>query len=166
MNIAFRSDTVTLPVPGMLQAIMNAKVGDDVFEEDPTVIQLEEMSAKLFGMEAALFCVGGTMANQVAIRCHTQPGDEVICEKQAHVYIYEGGGIASNSGAQVRPIEGDRGRMTAKQVADVINPDDVHKARTSLVCIENTSNRGGGSCYDFEEIRQIKEVCAKNHLAF
>src|SRR5882724_12587328 len=107
----FRSDTVTLPVPGMLQAMMTAPVGDDVFGEDPSINQLEEMSAKLFGMEAALFCVSGTMANQVAIRSHTQPGDELICEKQAHIYIYEGGGIAFNSGVQVRPIEGDRGRM-------------------------------------------------------
>jgi len=164
MLIDFRSDTVTRPVPGMLQAMMSAQVGDDVFGEDPSVNELEEMSAKLFGMEAALFCPSGTMSNQVAIRCHAQPGDEVICEKQAHVYIYEGGGIASNAGAQVRPIEGERGRITATQVAAAINPDDVHKARTSLVCLENTSNRGGGSCYDFEEMQKIKKVCVENHL--
>lgn len=164
MQIDFRSDTVTLPVPGMLQAMMTAKVGDDVFEEDPTVIQLEEMSARLFGMEAALYCVSGTMSNQVAIRAHTLPGDELICEKQAHVYIYEGGGIAFNSSVQVRPIEGDRGRISSAQVAAVINPDDVHKARTSLVCLENTSNRGGGSCYDVNEIRNIKKICDENQL--
>jgi threonine aldolase len=145
--------------------MMAAPVGDDVFGEDPSVNQLEEMSAKLFGMEAALYCPTGTMSNQVGIRCHTQPGDEVICEKQAHVYIYEGGGIAFNSGAQVRAIEGDRGRITAKQVAAVINPDDVHKARTSLVCVENTSNRGGGSCYDFTELREIKKICNENNLS-
>jgi threonine aldolase len=165
MTIDFRSDTVTLPVPGMLQAMMAAPVGDDVFGEDPSVNQLEEMSAKIFGMEAAMYCPTGTMSNQVGIRCHTQPGDEVICEKQAHVYIYEGGGIAFNSGAQVRAIEGDRGRITAKQVAAVINPDDVHKARTSLVCVENTSNRGGGSCYDFAELREIKKICNENNLS-
>ncbi|MBS1597657.1 MAG: PLP-dependent transferase [Bacteroidetes bacterium] len=166
MPIDFRSDTVTLPVPGMLHAMMTAQVGDDVFEEDPTVTHLEEMSAKLFGMEAALYCVSGTMSNQVAIRCHTRPGDELICEKQAHIYIYEGGGIAANSGVQVRAIEGDRGQISAKQVAAVVNPDDVHKAHTSLVCLENTSNRGGGSCYDFEEIVKIKKVCTDNHLSF
>ena len=165
MLIDFRSDTVTRPVPGMLQAMMDADVGDDVFEEDPSVNQLEQMSAKLFNMEAALYCPSGTMSNQVAIRCHTQPGDEVICEKQAHVYIYEGGGIAANSGTQVSPIVGDRGRITAGQIATAINPDDVHKAHTSLVCLENTSNRGGGSCYDFEEIRKIKKLCYDNHLS-
>ena len=122
------------------------------------------MSAKIFGMESALYCVSGTMSNQVAIRSHTKPGDELICERQAHIYIYEGGGIAYNAGVQVRPIEGERGRISAKQVESVINPDDVHKAHTSLVCLENTSNRGGGSCYDFEDIRQIKKVCSDNQL--
>ncbi len=165
MVIDLRSDTVTRPTEAMLQAMMHAEVGDDVFGEDPSVNKLEEMAAKLFGMESALYCPSGTMSNQVAIRCHTQPGDEVICEKQAHVYIYEGGGIALNSGSQVKPVEGDHGRITAAQVAGAINPDDVHKAHTSLVCLENTSNRGGGSCYDFDEIKKIRKVCDDNHLA-
>lgn len=164
MPIDLRSDTVTTPTPAMLQAMMQAKVGDDVFGEDPSINQLESMAARLFGMEAALYCPSGTMSNQIAIKCHTQPGDEVICEKNAHVYIYEGGGIAFNSGAQVRTLEGDRGRITAAQVSAVINPDDVHKARTSLVCLENTSNRGGGSCYDMEEIQRIRQVCTDNQL--
>jgi len=162
--IDLRSDTVTRPTPAMLQAMMQAKVGDDVFGEDPSVNQLEAMAARLFGMEAALYCPSGTMSNQIAIKCHTQPGDEVICEKNAHVYIYEGGGIAFNSGVQVRAIEGNRGRITAEQISAAINPDDVHKARTSLVCLENTSNRGGGSCYDLEEIRKVRQVCQDNHL--
>jgi threonine aldolase len=148
----------------MLEAMMQAKVGDDVFGEDPSVNQLEIMAAKLFGMEAALYCPSGTMSNQIAIKCHTQPGDEIICEKNAHVYIYEGGGIAFNSGSQVRALEGDRGRITATQVSMAINPDDVHKARTSLVTLENTCNRGGGSCYDLEEIKKIRQVCSDNHL--
>ena len=148
----------------MLQAMMQAKVGDDVFGEDPSINQLEAMAARFFGMEAALYCPSGTMSNQIAIKCHTQPGDEVICEKNAHVYIYEGGGIAFNSGSQVKALEGDRGRITAAQVSAAINPDDVHKARTSLVCLENTSNRGGGSCYDTEEIKKIRQVCSDNQL--
>ena len=163
-TIDFRSDTVTKPTPAMLDAMMHAKVGDDVFGEDPSINELEKMAAQLFNMEAALYCPSGTMSNQIGIRCHTQPGDEVICASNAHVYIYEGGGIASNSGSQARTLEGNFGRINAAQVAAAINPDDVHKARTSLVCLENTSNRGGGSCYDFEEIKKIKKVCDENNL--
>lgn len=144
--------------------MFKAKVGDDVFGEDPTVNALEAMSAELFGMEAAVFCPSGTMTNQIAIKCHTQPGDEVICDKVSHVYIYEGGGIAFNSSASVKPIEGDRGRITAEQVIEAVNPQDVHRARTSLVSLENTANRGGGSCYDFNEILRIKEVCSEHNL--
>jgi threonine aldolase len=164
MPIDLRSDTVTRPTPPMLQAMMQASVGDDVFGEDPSINQLEGMAAQLFGMEAALYCPSGTMSNQIAIKCHTLPGDEVICEKNSHVYIYEGGGIAFNSGAQVRALEGDRGRITADQVSAAINPDDVHKARTSLVSLENTGNRGGGSCYGLEEITKIRQVCKDNQL--
>jgi len=164
MSIDLRSDTVTRPTPAMLEAMMQAKVGDDVFGEDPSINQLEKMAAQLFGMEAALYCPSGTMSNQIAIKCHTQPGDEVICEKNSHVYIYEGGGIAFNSGSQVRALDGDRGRITAEQVSMAINPDDVHKARTSLVSLENSGNRGGGSCYDFEEIKKIQQVCTDNQL--
>lgn len=165
MIIDLRSDTVTRPGSAMLSAMLNAQVGDDVFQEDSTVNKLEEMAAEMFGMEAALYCPTGTMSNQIAIKCHTRPGDEVICEKKAHVYVYEGGGIAFNSSSQVNAIVGERGMINAAQVAAAINPDDVHKARTSLVCLENTSNRGGGSCYDFKQIQQIKEVCLTHHLA-
>ena len=165
MIIDFRSDTVTKPTPAMLQAMMTAKVGDDVFGEDPSINELEKMSADMFGMESGLFCPSGTMTNQIAIKCHTQPGDEVICDESAHVYQYEGGGIAFNSSASVKLLYGDRGRINATQVKAAINPDDNHKANTSLVCLENTSNRGGGSCYDFNEIKKIKEVCVENHLA-
>ena len=166
MTIDFRSDTVTKPGPGMLKAMINAKVGDDVFGEDPSINELEQMSADLFGMEAGLFCPSGTMTNQIAIKCHTQPGDEVICDESAHVYQYEGGGIAFNSSASVKLLYGDRGRINADQVKAAINPDDNHKARTSLVCLENTSNRGGGSCYDLSEIKKIKQVCVENKLSF
>jgi threonine aldolase len=162
--INYRSDTFTKPTPGMLQAMFTAEVGDDVFGEDPSVNKLESIAAEMFGMEAGLFCPSGTMTNQIAIKCHTQPGDEVICDKVSHVYIYEGGGIAFNSGAQVKAIDGDRGRITAEQVLNSINPDDVHKAKSTLVSLENTANRGGGSCYEFAEIQKIKEACLVNNL--
>ena len=162
--IDYRSDTFTKPTPGMLQAMFNAEVGDDVFGEDPSINKLEALSAEMFGMEAGLFCPSGTMTNQIAIKCHTQPGDEVICDKLSHIYIYEGGGIAFNSGAQVKAIDGDRGRITAGQVLSSINSEDVHKPRTSLVSLENTANRGGGSCYEFSDIQKIKEVCLLNNL--
>ena len=164
MLIDFRSDTVTKPTPLMLEAMMNASIGDDVFGEDPSINELEHLCAGMFGMEAAVFCPSGTMTNQIGIKCHTQPGDEVICDKTAHVYQYEGGGIASNSGSSVQLLNGDRGRVTAQQVADAINADDVHKAHTSLVCLENTSNRGGGSCYELAEIEAIRAVCDENNL--
>ena len=164
--IDFRSDTVTKPSQGMLEAMMKAPVGDDVFGEDPTINQLEQMAANMFGMEAGIFCPSGTMTNQIAIKCHTHAGDEVICDESAHIYQYEGGGIAFNSSASVKLLNGDRGRITAEQVKASINPDDDHhKAITKLVCLENTSNRGGGSCYDFEEIKKIKRVCLENNLS-
>ena len=164
MTIDFRSDTVTKPSSGMLHAMMTAKIGDDVFGEDPSINDLEKTAAEMFGMESALFCPSGTMTNQVAIKCHTQPGDEVICDESAHIYQYEGGGIAVNSSASVKLLYGDRGRISASQVKTAINADDNHKARTSVVCLENTSNRGGGSCYDFEEIKKIRQVCTENNL--
>jgi threonine aldolase len=159
-----RSDTFTKPNPAMLEAMFKAPVGDDVWGEDPTINKLEAIAADLFGMEAALFCASGTMTNQIGIKCHTQPGEEIICEKLSHVYIYEGGGIAFNSNCQVKPLDGNNGRITADQVAEAINPDDIHKAKTSLVSLENTANRGGGSCYDFSAIQSIKEVCLQNNL--
>jgi threonine aldolase len=148
----------------MLDAMMNAEVGDDVFGEDPSINRLEKMAAELFGMEAALYSPSGTMSNQIGIKCHTQPGDEVICEKSSHVYIYEGGGIAFNSGSQVKALDGDLGRITARQIEQVINPDDVHRARTSLVSLENTTNRGGGGCYDREEVLRIRQLCTDQGL--
>lgn len=166
MLIDYRSDTVTRPTPAMHEAMMNAPLGDDVFGEDPSINALEQQCASLFEMEAALFCPSGTMTNQIAIKCHTQPGDEVICDESAHIYQYEGGGIAFNAGASVKLLTGNRGRITATQVREGINADDVHKARTSLVCLENTSNRGGGSCYDFTEMKAIGQVCREAGLPF
>jgi threonine aldolase len=164
MIIDLRSDTFTTPTPGMLEAMCKAKVGDDVFREDPSVNKLEKRAAEMFGMEAALYCASGTMSNQVGIKAHTQPGDEVICEFTSHVYQYEGGGIAFNSGASVQLVQGSYGRMTAEQLKAAINPDDVHKANSSLVSLENTANRGGGSCYDIKEIEKIREVCNQHQL--
>jgi threonine aldolase len=160
----FRSDTFTKPSAAMLQFMLQAEVGDDVFGEDPSVNELERRMATLFGKESAMFCPTGTMSNQIAIKTHTQPGDEVICESLAHVYIYEGGGIAFHSGAQVKPIHGESGIVSADLVRQAINPDDVHKARTSLVCLENTSNRGGGTCYSLDQLQSIAEVCWENNL--
>jgi threonine aldolase len=156
--IDYRSDTVTQPTPLMREAMMQAKIGDDVFGEDPSINELELLCASLFGMESALFCPSGTMTNQIAIKCHTQPGDEVICDVLSHIYLYEGGGIAANSGSSVRLLQGDRGRITASMVQESINPEDIHKPRTSLVSLENTANRGGGSCYNFNDIQLIREV--------
>ncbi len=167
MIIDFRSDTVTKPSAGMRDAMMSAEVGDDVFGEDPSVNKLEEMAAAMFGKEAGLFCSSGTQTNQIAIKCHTQPGDEVVCDADAHIYQYEGGGIGFNSGCSVKLLPGDFGRITASQVRENINNrDDYHKARTSLVCVENTSNRGGGSCYDFSELERIHDVCTKHDLGY
>ncbi len=166
MIIDFRSDTVTKPTTAMLDAMMHAEVGDDVFEEDPSVNQLQRLAANMFGMENALFCSSGTQTNQIAIKCHTQPGDEVICDADAHIYQYEAGGIAYNAGCSVKLLPGNRGRINAQQVSDAINADDVHKPHSSLVCVENTSNRGGGSCYDFEELKRIRQVCNDHQLAF
>jgi len=148
----------------MLDAMMTAKVGDDVFGEDPSINKVEAESARMFGMEAAIFCPSGTMTNQIAIKCHTQPGDEVICDESAHIYQYEGGGVAFNSGASLKLLYGDRGRLSARQVEGAVNADDPHKPRASLVCLENTSNRGGGSCYDFSEIEKIQKVCQQHNL--
>ncbi|MFN0201159.1 MAG: threonine aldolase family protein [Bacteroidia bacterium] len=165
MKIDLRSDTVTKPTPQMLAAMMAAEVGDDVFEDDLTVKQLEQKAAEMFGMKAALFCASGTMTNQLAIRVHCSPGNEVICDKLAHVYLYEGGGIALNAFSSVKLIEGDKGRITAEQVAASINnPNDVHLPVSRLVCLENTMNKGGGCTYDFQEILKIKEVCKQHGL--
>jgi threonine aldolase len=167
MIIDLRSDTFTKPSPAMLEYMFNAKVGDDVFGEDPSVNELENLAANMFGMQAGLFCPSGTMTNQIAIKCHTQPGDEVICDELSHVYQYEGGGIAFNSGCSVKLLKGDRGRLNAEQVKEAINKtNDPHKAFSSLVSLENTANRGGGSCYNFDDILAIKEICLQNNLGF
>ena len=158
--IDFRSDTVTKPTEHMLAAMFTAKVGDDVFGEDETVNALEEKAAELFGMEAAMFCPSGTMTNQIAIKCFTQPLDEVITDQTAHVYRYEGGGMMFNSAVSVRLLNGDRGRVTAEMIEDEINPvGNVHHPHSSLVVLENTVNRGGGSCYTLEDIEPIYHLC-------
>jgi threonine aldolase len=148
----------------MLEAMCKARVGDDVFGEDPSVNELETRAAAMFGMEAALYSVSGTMSNQIGIKSHTQPGDEVICDATSHIYQYEGGGIAFNSGASVQLIQGNLGKITAEQVVASINPEDVHKPHSSLVSLENTANRGGGSCYDIREIEKIRTVCNEHSL--
>lgn len=163
-SIDFRSDTVTKPSKEMLEKMFSAEVGDDVFSEDPTVNLLQQTAAKIFGMEDALFCSSGTQTNQIAINVHVQPGGEVICHQDSHVFKYEGGGIARNSGASTRLLQGDRGRIIASQIEEWINPDDVHFPVTQLVSIEDTSNRGGGAIYDFEEIKKIKSLCQKHDL--
>lgn len=163
--IDLKSDTVTKPTPAMLEAIMSADVGDDVYKEDPTVNLLEKRLAELFGKEMALFFPTGSMANQAAIKLHTQPGEQLICDKWAHVYNYEGGGASFNSGVSCKLVDGHRGMITAKQVVENINPPDFyHSPLTSLVCLENTTNKGGGACYDFEEIKQIRKVCDEHNL--
>ncbi len=166
MIIDLRSDTVTKPTKGMLEAMFNAEVGDDVFGEEPTIIALEEKAAKLFGKEAAVFCPSGTMTNQIAIKVHTQPGDEVLCDATAHIYNYEGGGISSNSGVQAKLLQGERGRISAQQVTESINPAFDWLTRTSLVCIENTANRAGGSYYSLQQMKELSEVSKKNKLNY
>jgi threonine aldolase len=167
MLINLISDTVTKPTSGMLDAMMSAVVGDDVFKEDPTVNALEEKAAQLFGMEAALFFPSGTMTNQTAIKLHTQPGEQLICDKYAHIYNYEGGGVSFNSGVSCRLVDGNRGTMTSEQVESVINPPDFyHSPLTSLVCVENTANKGGGTCWDFKELQKIRNVCNEHKLGF
>ncbi|WP_121666652.1 threonine aldolase family protein [Mesonia aquimarina] len=163
--IDLKSDTITKPTPGMMEAILNAKVGDDVYKEDPTVNLLEERLAKMFGKKHALFFPTGSMANQAAIKLHTQPGEQLICDKWAHVYNYEGGGASFNSGVSCKLIDGDRGMIRAEQIEKAINPPDFyHSPLTRLVCLENTTNKGGGACYNFEEIRRVKKVCEKHCL--
>ncbi|MFD2541647.1 threonine aldolase family protein [Lacinutrix gracilariae] len=167
MLIDLRSDTVTKPTKGMLNAMMNASVGDDVYKEDPTVNALEQRIAEMFGKPKALFFPTGTMANQTAIKLHTNPGDQVICDKYAHIFNYEGGGASFNSGVSCKLINGHRGMFTAQDVVDSINPPDFyHSPLTKLVEIENTTNKGGGACWDFKELQQIKEICTTNALGF
>lgn len=163
--IDLRSDTVTKPSKEMMEFMFSAPVGDDVFGEDPTINELEQFAASLFGKEAGLYCSSGTQTNQIAINVYCRPGDEVICSKEAHIYKYEGGGIAKNSGSSVKLLDGDRGRITASQVKEAINDaDNVHYPITSLVALEDTMNRGGGAIYSLEEIEKIKALCEREHL--
>ncbi|HMP98457.1 MAG TPA: GntG family PLP-dependent aldolase [Cyclobacteriaceae bacterium] len=159
-----RSDTLTKPTPAMLQAMMAAAVGDDVFGEDPTLNALEQKVADMFGMGAAVFCPSGTMTNQIAIKILTQPYEEVICYEGAHIYKYEGGGMAGNSLVNAKLLKGDRGRISVEQISEVINPDDVHAAKSALVSLENTVNRGGGSYYRINEIEVIADMCRAKNL--
>jgi threonine aldolase len=162
--IDFRSDTVTKPTAEMREVMFSAAVGDDVFNEDPSILSLQTSAAEMFGKEAALFCSSGTQTNQIAINVHTQPGGEVICHWESHIYKYEGGGIAKNSGVSVRLLDGDRGRITRESIEHYLNPDDVHYPVTQLVSLEDTANRGGGAVYDFADIQKIKSWCTDHQL--
>lgn len=165
MIIDLRSDTLTKPTAEMLNAMIHAEVGDDVYREDPSANKLEEKLADMFGMDSALFFPSGSMANQAAIKLHTQPGEQLIADKWAHVYNFEGGGASFNSGVSCKLVDGNRGMITAAQVEQHINPPDFyHSPLTSLVCLENTTNMGGGACYDFSEIQKIRSVCDTHHL--
>ena len=167
MNVNLISDTVTKPSKGMLDFMLNASVGDDVFKNDPTVNQLELKVADLFGMEKSLFFPSGTMTNQTAIKILTNPGDQLICSKYSHVYNYEGGGVSFNSGVSCKLIDGEGGLFKAKDVYKAINPPDFyHSAKTSLVCIENTTNKGGGACWNVNDLKEIKSVCDENNLFY
>jgi len=166
MVIDFRSDTVTKPTPNMLDFMFKAEVGDDVFGEDPSINELEQLGADLFGMDAGLYCTSGTQTNQIAINVHTSPGDEIICHEEAHIYRYEGGGIARNSQVSTRFLRGDFGRINPAEIIANINPDNLHYPVTTLVSIEDTSNRGGGKVYDFNDIKKISKICKENNLKF
>ena len=167
MEINLISDTVTKPTPEMLQAMFNAKVGDDVFKQDPTVNAFEKMVADLFGMEAALFFPTGTMANQTAIKLNTNPGDQIICDKWSHIHLYESGGASANSGVNFNLLDGNRGMITAEQVKEGINdPEFYHTPMSKMVGIENTTNKGGGACYEISELQKIKQVCVDHNLKY
>lgn len=167
MEINLISDTVTKPSPEMLQAMFNAQVGDDVFKQDPTVNAFEKIVADLFGMEAALFFPTGTMANQTAIKLNTNPGDQIICDKWSHIHLYESGGASANSGVNFNLLDGNRGMITAEQVKEGINdPEFYHTPMSKMVGIENTTNKGGGACYDIAELQKIKKVCIDHNLKY
>lgn len=164
ITIDLISDTVTKPTPEMLEAMFRAEVGDDIFEEDPTVKRLEEMAAAIFGKEAGLFCTSGTLANQLALNISTSPQDEVICDKLSHIYYYEAAAPAFLSGISLRMVEGDRGRISPEQILDNLNPDSIHQPRTRLVSLENTHNKGGGSVYPKGRLTEISQLARANGL--
>src|SRR5437763_6808574 len=163
--IDLRSDTVTRPTPAMRAAMNTAPVGDDVFGDDPTVSRLEEVVAERLGKEAAVFVPSGTMSNQIAVKTHTRPGDELLCDANCHIYCYEAGGPAVLSGVTCRTIDGDFGILDLSQLEDKIRPDDQHCVRTRLVCLENTHNRGGGRVYPIEKIEAISQWARRHGLA-
>lgn len=158
MPIDLRSDTITKPTPAMREAMALAEVGDDVFGDDPTVARLEARTAEFLGKEAAVFIPSGTMANQLALRAHTEPGDEILVDANAHIYYYETGAPAALAGLMCRCLPGVQGVFTAADVEAVLRPADQHFAPTKLVCLENTHNRGGGSVWPIDRIREIAEV--------
>lgn len=163
----FRSDTVTKPSKGMLNAMHKAPIGDDVLGDDPTVKYLESMASEIFGMEAGLFCPSGTMTNQIAINVHCKPGEELICSPLSHIYNYEGGGVAFNSGVQIRTAGDKYGRISAEEVESLIQPDmDVHAAQTSLIVVENTSNKGGGTCLGLPLLKKIYNISKKHGINY
>ena len=162
--IDLRSDTVTKPTPAMRKAMAEAEVGDDVFGEDPTVNALQEKVAKILGKEASIFVPSGTMANQLAIKSHTQPGDEVIIEATSHPYNFEAGASAALSGIQFYCLKGIRGILDASQIEEAIRPDDHHFPVTRLICLENTHNRGGGSVYPIKKIAEISRFAKSKGL--
>ena len=162
--VDLRSDTVTMPTPKMREAIYHAAVGDDVYGEDPTINELEELGARLTGKEASLFVTSGTMGNQLAVLSHTRRGDEVICETESHIFFYEAAGIAVLSGAQARPLTGDRGILSAEQIAAVIRPQDIHQPPTTMLCLENTHNRAGGTYYSLSSLADIYELSKRNNI--
>ncbi|MCA0133478.1 threonine aldolase family protein [Winogradskyella alexanderae] len=167
MIIDLRSDTVTRPTSKMLEAITNAEVGDDVYKEDPCVNALESRLAAMFGMDQALFFPTGSMANQAALKLHTNPGEQVICDKYAHIYNYEGGGASFNSGISCKLVDGHRGMFTAEHAEASINPPDFyHSPLTSLIAVENTTNKGGGACWDFNELKKLRKVAKKHNLGY
>ena len=165
--IDLRSDTVSKPSAGMMEAMFSASVGDDVYHEDPSVNALQDFVADFFGAEQALYFPTGSMANQAAIKLHTQPGEQLIAHEWSHVYNYEGGGVSFNSGVSCKLLSGDRGMLKADQIAPAINPPDFyHSPLTTLVCVENTTNKGGGACYDIEELKTIGTQCRKHGLKY
>jgi threonine aldolase len=163
--IDLRSDTVTKPTAGMKAAMFDAPVGDDVYAEDPTINALEAKVAAYLGKEAAVFVPSGTMGNQIAVRLHCRPGEELICEETSHVLLWEGGGPAALSGVTVRPLRGEFGRITVDQLTALHRPDDVHSTVSRLVWLENTHNRGGGTVYSLDSVKRISEWATANTLA-
>jgi len=164
--IDLRSDTITKPTPQMLDAMFSAQVGDDLFNDDPTVNALQEKVTQMFGVEDALFCASGTMTNQIAIKVHTRPGDEIICHKYAHIYNYESGGVMANSGCSVKMTGGEDGLLTRAEIEDLINPNEIYYAKTRMIEVENTANKGGGTCYNFSDLEDMADLAKSNGLIY